>query len=721
MTAERKLEKSKELLRITKNIENSMESNRDNCKRYDHFRDFVLKSTMSTKQRNSLSALNKPILEFNISESFLNRLRGEFVENEPSCSCSIAEGVKVDENLEMQREICEGHMRYILAEAHRNGVFEDIFSEVVSGGFSCSKISAVYENSKTFKQKIIWEKVWSPTLCGFDVLSRHPSGKDSLYAFELHPYTKDLFEKMYDMKLTDVDFSKTQDNFCWYYKTFDTEIVVVAEYYEKKKVKTKICELSTGEVINRKDYDKLVEQIAFQSLEAPPVITQERELEEDRIMRYQLIGDTILEKEEVKSVDTLPLVFFSGNPAVLSSGNGKTYVMQRPFLYNLEGAQKMYNNIGITLADETQTYSQQKIMIAEESISPNYEDHITQPQKYSTLVYRAFYNNDPNKPNPMPQQLARPCFSPEILALWGSIPALCQNILGSYDAQMGISGNTQISGVAITQGAIHSSATAKPYITNFMTSLNQVANVILHMIPKIYKGEFALPLIGKDGKEKSINVNGQGQPSMDFDPLNLKIVVNSGISSAANKQQSMQQLIQLSQASPMFAQFLNSKCLPELISNLQIKDADIISLKSEQFMQELQQQQQQMQEQQAQMAQQQINPMAVKQMEIQAQMQKAQGQAELDKKDLEIKEQELKFKEKELNSKLVTEADYLDLEHDKLELEKESMDIQRAQIINDTVHKSKEHEHKKHVEHTKLHHSAYDLHHKHKVNGNPHL
>lgn len=36
MTAERKLEKSKELLRITKNIENSMESNRDNCKRYDY-------------------------------------------------------------------------------------------------------------------------------------------------------------------------------------------------------------------------------------------------------------------------------------------------------------------------------------------------------------------------------------------------------------------------------------------------------------------------------------------------------------------------------------------------------------------------------------------------------------------------------------------------------------------------------------------------------------
>lgn len=720
MTAERKKEKSKELIRITKNVENSMENNRDNCKRYDHFRDFVLKSTMSTKQRNSLSALNKPVLEFNISESFLNRLRGEFAENEPSCSCSVAEGVKVDEQLEQIREICEGHMRYILAEAHRNGVFEDIFSEVVSGGFSASKISAIYENTKSFKQRIVWEKSWSPTLCGFDVLSRHPSGKDSMYAFELHPYTKDVFEQTYDMKLTDIDFSKSQENFCWYYKVYDTEIIIVCEYFEKKKIKTKIVELSTGEVINKKDYDKLVEQLSLQSLEAPPVITQERDLEEDSIIRYQLIGDTILEKEEVKNTNMLPLVLFSGNPTVLSNGSGKTYVMQRPFLYNIEGAQKMYNNIGVTLADETQTYSQQKIMIAEESISPNYVDNITQPQKYSTLVYRAFYNNNPDKPNPPPQQLARPCFSPEILSLWGSIPTLCQNILGSYDAQMGISGNTQISGVAITQGAIHSSATAKPYISNFMLCLNQVANVILNMIPKIYKGEFSLPIIGKDGKESQVEVNGQGQPSMSFDPSSLKIIVESGISSAANKQQSMQQLIQLSQASPMFGQFLNSSCLTELVGNLQIKDRDIIVLKAEKWQEE----QKKLAEQQQQMAQQQmsqqISPMAVKQMEMQikqqeieAMKQKAEMQAQLDAKDLEIKAMEIQFKKEEMHSKLITENEYLELEKDKL-------DVTRAQVINEVAHKNREHEHRANVDHVKLKHQSYDLHHKHKVTGSPH-
>ena len=62
-------------------------------------------------------------------------------------------------------------------------------------------------------------------------------------------------------------------------------------------------------------------------------------------------------------------------------------LMKRPYLINTLGAQKLYNNLGVALADECQSLSKHKILIAEESISPNYEDHITQPQKYDTLVY----------------------------------------------------------------------------------------------------------------------------------------------------------------------------------------------------------------------------------------------------------------------------------------------------------------------------------------------
>ena len=520
------------------------------------------------------------------------------------------------------------------------------------------------------------------------------------------------------LKLEKIDFTHSQDGFAWTYKIGDLEIVVVADYYEKKRSKVKIVELSNGAIIEKKDYQKLIEEIGLTSLEAPPIIVQERDMDVEKIMRYKLMGNTILETEEVKSMDSLPLVFFSGNPAVLDSGAGKSYIMEKPFLSDCEGLQKLANNLLITLADETQSLSQAKFMIAEESISPNYIDNITQPQKYSTIVYRAYYNNNPDKPNPQPTQIVRSAFPPEILALFNTIPGLFQAVLGSYDAQLGIA-NNEISGVAITQGAIHSAATAKPYIDNFMLSLTQVANVILRMIPKVFVGEFSLPIISKDGNREQIPVNGPRQPSLKFDPNNLKIICEAGVGSAAAKTQSMQQLVQLSQASPIFAEFINSKALPELISNLEVQNLDVIKLKSEQFVEELEQRKKAAQEQQQQMASQ--SPAAIKQMELQFASQKAQMQAQLDSKDLEIKEQEIQFKKEEMQAKLITEQAYLDLEKDKLQLAHEDLDIQRANAITNTAHKSSEHEHKKNVDTVKLHHAAYNLHHKHKVNGSPHF
>lgn len=591
MTAERKKEKSDTLIRLQKNIERSMEANQSNIKSYNASRDLFLKSTLSTKQRNSLNALNKPVLEIPYGSAFLNRLRGEFIDNCPSIYCHIAEGSKVDDQLEQVREICQGHIRYVMEEARKNGVFSEIFFEMISGGFSCSKVIAEYEKGVTFNQKISWKKVFSPTQTGYDVLSRHPSRKDSMYAFELTPYEKAQFEKDFDHKLENIDFSHSQEGFSWMYKIGDLEIVVVADYYEKKTAKVKICELSNGEVIEKKDYEKIIEQAALETLAPPPIIVQERIMDVEKIMRYKLMGNTILEEEEVKSMNELPLVFFSGNSAVLDSGMGKSYIMEKPFLNDCIGIQKLANNLMITLADETQSLSQAKFMIAEESISPNYIDNITQPQKYSTIVYRAYYNNNPDKPNPQPTQIVRSAFPPEILALFNTIPGLFQAVLGSYDAQLGIA-NNEISGVAITQGAIHSAATAKPYIDNFMLSLTQVANVILRMIPKVFINEFSLPIINKEGIREQVPVNGVGQPSLKFDPNLLKIHCQAGVGSAAAKTQSMQQLVQLSQASPIFSQFINSKCMPELVDNLEIQNQDIIKLKAEKFIAELEQQKQ---------------------------------------------------------------------------------------------------------------------------------
>lgn len=715
MSSFEKKEKEKDaIVRISENIKRSMNENFGNISRYNESREFIFKSTLSTKNRNSYSALNMPLLEFNISEAFLSRLRGEFAESEPGVTATIADDVKNTPELEQIRELVEGHLRYIFDEAKQNGVQISIFDEVTSGGFSVAKVYAKYEEGKTFRKKIVWEKCYDSTLTGFDVLARQSSKKDSEYCFELYPYPKDRFESTFNVEIEDVNFSKSQEKFNWYYKIGDEEIVMVADYYEKKKVKTKIVELSNGQVINKKDHEKMVEELSLVTLEAPPIIINERELEEDKIVRYQLIGDTILTEEELENENTLGHVFFDGNSVVLNCNGSRTELMNRPYLINCIGAQKLYNNLGVALADECQSLSKHKLLIAEESISPNYGDHITQPQKYDTLIYKAFYNNDPNKPNPPPVQMARAAFPPEMFALFQYVPTIFQNILGSYDASLGIN-NNQLSGVAILQGSIHSSYTAKPFINKYILSLNRIAEIILNLIPKVYVNEMSLPVITKEGENKYQQVNGQGQPSLKYDPSSLKIKVSAGAGFAAQQTQAMTQLIQLSQAMPIFAQFMNTKGLRILVDNLNIKGADLLKLMADEFMQELEQQKQMaMQQQQAQQGQ--PNPVMLREQNKQAELQlnahKVDIQSQIDASKLALEQENLQLKRAELAGKVETEQGYMALEQEKL-------DAQRAsKIIEHTVKEIDQH-HRHAKERTQLHHKGVELHHK--VSGNPHF
>jgi hypothetical protein len=705
------IKEEKALNRVTLNITRSMNENWANILRYNESRQYIFKSTLSTKQRNTYNALNMPILEFNISEAFLSRLRGEFAENEPGVTTMLQDGVLNNPELEQQRELIEGHIRYIFDEAKRNGVQMSIFDEVISGGFSVAKVYTKYDEGKTFKQRIVWEKCYDSTLTGFDVLAREASKKDSDYCFELFPYPKERFEEIYDIQLKDINFSQGQEKFSWFYRIGDQEIVVVADYYEKRHKKIKIVELSNGQVIAKNDYEKLIEELSVITLEAPPVIIQTRDYEKEFIYRYQLIGDTILSEEEIEESDLLGHVFFDGNSTVLNAGGSKTEFMTRPYLINTQGAQKLYNNLGIALADECQSISKHKILIAEESISPNYEDHITQPQIYDTLVYRAFYNNDANKPNPPPTQLVRTAFPPELFALFQYIPTIFQNILGSYDAQLGINGN-QISGAAIVQGAIHSSATAKPFINKYILSLNRIAEIILHLIPKVYKSEMSLPIIDKEGNTKYHPVNGEEQLNLDYEPTLFKIKVEASLGFAAQKTQAMQQIIQLSQAMPIFAQFMNTKGLKILVDNLEIKGADLLKLMAESFMEELEQQKQMAMQNQANMP----NPLMMreqnKQLEIQSDSEKNKMRAQLDAAELQLKEEELKLKEKELDGKIITEREYVELEKDRLETEK-------ARLVVDLSHQKQDMEHKHNMDHANLHHRRIGLHHK--ITGEPHF
>jgi hypothetical protein len=244
-------------------------------------------------------------------------------------------------------------------------------------------------------------------------------------------------------------------------------------------------------------------------------------------------------------------------------------------------------------------------------------------------VYKAFKDNDPKIPVPPPQEIMRVPPPQEVLSTFTLVDGMAQSILGSYDAALGINDN-QLSGTAIVEGASQSNAAAMPYIVGFMQALTQVANIITQLIPKYYVTPRSIPTVGEDGLRDFKKINQQGGVYMNYDENALNVKVEAGVNFSIQKARALQQIMMMSQASPIFAQFINAKGLKVLLDNFEINGIDQLKELAEQFMQEMaEKEKQQMQMQQQQM---QNNPMMIK-------AQNERAKIQLDAKQSEVENQ----------------------------------------------------------------------------------
>lgn len=579
-----------QLSAIKKNIEKSREYFQENVKRFNYFRQFVFQSSLSEADRVALRETNKPILEFNSLEAFISRLRGEFSKQEPSVAVRLLDHSGLDPNLPL---ILEGHLRSIFDEANHNGCSYEVYTDILSGGFSAMKVWTEYQHEKSFDQTIKIGRVYDPTLVGFDPLAILPHKGDGRYCFELIPKTKEEFQAEYpDIDLSTIKFSKNLQGFNWSYQNQQEEVLLLCDYYVKKKKSKKLLRLSNGHTLLLEEYQKLGQYWQETGrLDQIPHIIEERTTNLETIHRYRLIESSVLSHEET-SYQFLPIVYVDGNSIRLSN-NGQTKQVTRPYVYHALGNQKLKNFAGQCLANELENMVMHKWKVAAESIPEKYLEAYTNPQKASVLVYNAFQEGSQGTiPLPPPQEVGRVSAPPEIIQTFTSADATMQSILGSYDASLGIN-NNQLSGVAIVEGATQSNAAAMPYVVSFLQSLNQIAQIIVDLIPKYYVTPRTLPITLADGKRSYALINQQGGIDLKYRCEQLEVCISAGVNFSIQKSRALQQIIALMQASPLFAQFINTEGLPILLDNLEIRGVDQLKAQAEIFVQQLKAQQQQ--------------------------------------------------------------------------------------------------------------------------------
>lgn len=636
-----------QLSRIKLNIHRAHDYFKPNYDRYNEFRSFVFDSSLKEEEITLLATLSRPQIEFNVLEAYISRLLGEFSKQEPDIIVESDDQTKMDPRM---LDLIEQHLRHTLADSNNQHTKYEVYKDLLSGGFSVLKVKTDYAHPMSMNQVINIERAYDPTLCGFDQLARFSHKGDGRFCFELFPMAKDEFEERYpDIPVNLLNFRKDFSGFNWSYLNDTTPTLIVADYYEKKEKKARIVQLRDGRVMTTKDYEKFLAE--WNDITAPPAIVgRPRTTTLETIVRYRCIENKIIEYVETDFTH-LPLVFVDGSSIMLrTQKNGNVRQMTRPYVYHAKGAQRLKNFAGISLANEIESTVQHKFMVAKEAL-PKEEEFLQaykNVQKASVLVYNQFYEENPDQPIPNAvREIQRVPAPPEMVQAFTGSDSLIQNVLGSYDASLGIN-NNQLSGVAIVEAASQSNATAMPYVVGFLQGLQRAAQIYMDLLPKYYKTPRTLPIMDKEGKRSFIKINQPGGVNLFYDANALNVIIKAGASFQVQKSRTIMMVKEMMGMSPIFSQFIAEKGLNFVLDNMEGKGIEQLKGMVDEWVKELDKQKQIAQKQQQ--IEMQNNPAVLKN---KIDQQKLMLDAKKDQQDYIVEMEQLKLDEAKLIADLL--------------------------------------------------------------------
>lgn len=612
---------------------------KENREYFNTMRKFVLQSNLTPDDISNIEELNRPPLQFNLTEAYVSRLLGEYAKQEPNTEV-FANPSDNPPDADMV-DCVEGHMRHIFNEFSSNENYRD----TMTGGYSVIKLDYDYENENSFDHKISVKRVYDPLLTLFDPTARESHKGDGDFCAELYPMTeKDLKEMGYEIEIPETTTNTSVDGFKWNYKVGGKKVTLVCDYYKKKKKKVKLLKLSDNSSRTEKEYENILDDYAKNRIEQPPSVVKQRYSLQTTICRYRFVENELLEYTET-SFSILPLIFVDGNSALIRENgeNSEAKQIVKAYVHNARDIQRLMNMTGQQLAHSIETMVDHKMKIAMESVPKQYQEAYVDVQYPGNYIYKAY--DDQGRPLPPPQEVTKMPLPPEVVSTFNGSSQLMQNILGDFNPNLGVNKN-DMSGVAMIEGITQSNSGAMPYIVKMLESLQQLAKGILDLIPKLYVTPRSIPIMTADNKRGFILINSNKVPqdgkkykntkpiNISYSASDLGVVLKPGVNFQVQQQRALQTIIPLTQALPAFASIINGKGLPILFDNLEIRGADRLKVLAEEQVE----QQQMMQKLQQSGKLPQNNPQMLK---IQLEQQKMTLDNQIKQAELELKQQQL--------------------------------------------------------------------------------
>ncbi len=497
----------------------------------------------------------RPCLTINKIPQFVRQVTNDQRQNRPAIKVH-----PVDSQADPEvAEVLQGIIRNIEDVSKADIAYDTAFEHAVKMGNGFFRVLTEYSDEKSFDQDIFVKPITNPFTVYFDPESVLPDGSDSNFAFITEMVGKDEFEVTYpDVDKVDFEAIGRGDSFKnWY----GAKTIRIAEYYEKEKTKETLVFLSNGQTMFEKDLAQ------FEGTDLQVVKTRETEIE--TIHWYKLTGKEVIDDKPVPG-RWIPVI-----PVIGNEDNVEGEKVRYGIIRNAKDPQRMYN-FWRTAATEMIALAPKAPFIAAEGQMEGHEEE----WKTANIVNRAVLTYKPTSLSgqmvPAPQRNPYPGDPMGITQEAQVAEHDIQTTIGIYNAGLGERSNER-SGRAILARQKEGDTSTYHYIDNLNRSIRHCGRIIVELIPKIYDTKRIARILGDEGTKEPVSLDPdqpqakqQVQTQTGIEMVynvgmgKYDVTISSGPSYQTRRQESVEAMLQLTQANPALVQIIGDLMIKEM-------------------------------------------------------------------------------------------------------------------------------------------------------------
>lgn len=450
-------------------------------------------------------------------------------------------------------EIYGGLFRSMEQASRASQIYKTQYKFAVAGGYGAWRLTPEYADNDTFDQVIRLKGIANVQTVIWDHLACDPCAGDAMRCTIAENISKTQFEAEYPgVPFTSIDMSR--DSYGW----FTDKDVRIAEYYERVPFEKEIALLESGKVVDYTAEEKAVQEHLKKTGVKGDKVVDTRKVTKWRVLWCKCNGAAILEGPIFYDWKRIPVIRVPGR-YINIEGRKKLQSLVR----HSKDAQRSYNSRGSDMIERSALTPKAPYLVTETMIK-GYEAEWAQ----SNVVSRPYlpYNVDPKAAESGGMPMRTPPIDVPNAAIALSQQALSdiQATTGFFDPAMGNADDmNRVSGKALVQHTRRSDLSSFEFIDGFGDALQLTAEIFMDMVPTVMDTQRIERIIGIDGVDKLVTLNGQNDDGSILNDLKngaYDCTVTLGPSYQTARQEAVQTVLDamdvLPNAAPLLADLL---------------------------------------------------------------------------------------------------------------------------------------------------------------------